>query len=74
MLETSTLFIDDLTPILEEEDAHTPSPFHNDMHIKAFLLELQQKIDQSQLPLQTDGSRTFKLRVGVRESEEGQCG
>ena len=71
ILETNTLFIDDLSPILEEDDANNPSSFHHDMHIKAFLLDLQQKLQQSQLPPQKDGSRTFKLRIGLRESEEG---
>lgn len=71
VLETNTLFIDDLSPILDADDNNNPSSFYHDMHIKAFLLELQQKLHQSQLPLQKDGSRTFKLRIGLRESEEG---
>jgi hypothetical protein len=44
VLEINTLFIDDLSPLIEEEDAHSPSSFHHDMHIKAFLLDLQQKL------------------------------
>jgi hypothetical protein len=71
VVETNTLFIDDLTSPLEEEDSKGTSSFHRDMHIKTFLSELQLKLHQSQLPPQTANTRTFKLRVGLRESEEG---
>ncbi len=69
VIETNTLFIDDLTSPLEYDHSNSPSSFQHDMHIKAFLLDLHLKLQQSQLPPQGSHTRTFKLRIGLRETE-----